>query len=212
MAAALLGRDAVERVGRRMRDLAAAAPGPRQLHERRLERRADGRPRPEVRAGLHLDARRAHRTASTSAVRRRRSRAAQRVGEALDLVVGRDLGRTDQQGVAQSGVVGIPARQRQAGQHAALEERGVDAGGVGHRDRELVEVGAAVDARRAGLGQGAFQLAGPGRRRRPPRRAARADRAWPGRPWPPARRAPGWCRCCWPPCRGGCPARARAAS
>ena len=83
---------------------------------------------------------------------------------------------------------------------------------VGHADDELVEVRPGMEPRRADRGQGRLELGRPGR-------AERRDVAQPVRPdrrevdrSRPARAAPGWCRCCWPPCRAGCPARARASS
>ncbi len=156
---ALRGRDAVEGVGRRVRDLAAAAPRTRQLHERRLEHGTDRRPRPEVWPGLHLDPRRAHRTASTIAAPAPISRRSASAKRPISSLVVTSVAQTSS-AFGKSGVVGIPAHQRQAGQHAPLEERRVHPRGVGNGDRELVEVGRAVDTRRADLGQGAFQLAG----------------------------------------------------
>ena len=61
------------------------------------------------------------------------------------------------------GVVGEPARQRQAGQHPAPQQRGMDARRVGDVHGELVEVRAAVDARHAHVRQGLLQLACRGR-------------------------------------------------
>ena len=43
-------------------------------------------------------------------------------------------------------------------------------------------------------------------------READGDPGWPGRSWQRGHRGPGWCRCCWPPCHGGCPAPGHAGS
>ena len=87
------------------------------------------------------------------------------------------------------------------------------AGASGDVDRELVQDTEPLWTRGApAAASAASSLRALARAARRPRRAARADRAWRRRPWRRARTAPGWCRCCWPPCRAGCPVRARAAS
>ena len=92
----------------------------------------------------------------------------------------------------------------------AVEQAAMDGPRVGHADDELVEVRARDGAARRRPRPGPPRARRPAPRRAPRRRAARAGRWSRGRSRRPARGAPGWCRCCWPPCRAGCPARARA--
>ena len=146
--------------------------------------------------------------------RRRRpgSRAARRANR-VDLLVGGDLRGAHQQRSRSSGVVRVPAGQRQAGEHAARPAaRAWTRAASGTRTANSLRYGAACSARRTGRGQGVLQPPRACRARRPRRPAGRAARSSPGRPWRPGRTAPGWCRCCWRRGRGGCPARARAAS
>ena len=68
------------------------------------------------------------------------SSAARRRREALDLVVGRDLRRADEQRVGERRLVGQDVGERQAGEDAALEEPAMDGPRVRDADGELVEV------------------------------------------------------------------------
>ena len=81
----------------------------------------------------------------------------------LDLVVVGHFGGADQQRVAELRIVGIPARQRQAREHAAVEQRAMDGRRVGDADAELVEVGARMESRRPRVGERPLELARLGR-------------------------------------------------
>ena len=86
----------------------------------------------------------------------------------------------------------------------------MDAARVRDVDDELVE----VRARRGCAARPPRRAPPPalsrGPRRAPRRRAARGGRSSRCRRSRRARAAPGWCRCCSRPSRGGCPARVRA--
>ena len=218
------GRDPIERVGRRMGHLGAASAGTRQLGQRRLERRTNCQARTELRAGI-AGAARGHRLglaglgdgrvvcagdgwpdgghASTSRIA---------VGEALDVV--RWWSPPSRTPAARRAAPGHRGTSRPAAGRRGCRAPAARHGRAGRRARgRRTRSGTCPRARAA---RPPRRVPAPTRVRAPrhprQRRAARADRASRRRRWPPGRTAPGWCRCCSPPCRAGCPARAREAS
>ncbi len=225
--AAGVGRQPIEGVRGWVGDLAATASGTAALEERGLEPRTrdahrvppavgtlpssapagagagawpPGHRRSATRAGLDPDRRPAG------------DDLAERGHEARDVAGGRELGGAQEQAVGQARIVGFDVGEDQAGKEAALDQPAVHDAGIGDAHRELVQVRARVEPLDRRWPPARPRAPPPWRRRPPRRRAARAGRSSRGRSRRPGPAGPGSCRCCWPPCRGGCPARAREAS
>ena len=158
------GRDPVEGVLRRVRDLAAAPPGPRLLEDRRLEAGPGDAHRPEP-----------PRPAAAGRVRGRpgagldgdRRSPVERVGQGRrepgDLVRGGHLGRADEQRVGQRRVVGLGLGQDQArpGRRARAGAGG-RAGASGTRTANSLRYGPRMEPRGADRGQRRLELGRPG--------------------------------------------------
>ena len=142
----------------------------------------------------------------------RPSSAARAAGEPLDLRRRGDLRGAHQEALGERRVARLQLGQRDAGQDAGAQQAAVDGDSVRDADGELVEVRARMEARRARRPRAPLRAPRPAPRRSPRRRGGRRARGPRCRSRRPARTAPGSCRCCWPPARAGCPARARAAS
>ena len=110
-------RDAVERVGRWVRDLGRATTRARQLRERRLEHRhrlpagGPGRPSPPGSSACGSS------VAVTRAPRAARSRSRSMSSSVVTSVAQTSSASRERR------VVGVPVRERQAREHAAVEER-----------------------------------------------------------------------------------------
>ncbi len=131
---ALIGRQPIEGVLGRVRDLAAAATRLRALEEGRLEARTGD----------------AHQPSSAA-------RAA--ANRAISSVVVSSVVQTSRPSRRRR-VVRLGVGQRQAGEDAALQQAAMDRAGVRDVDRELVEVGAGMEPAHADRGQRRLELRG----------------------------------------------------
>ena len=145
----------------------------------------------------------------------REHRRDQRAGgrEGRDLGRGGDLGGAHQQALGQRRVVGLRVGQDEAGEDAGARAGGGGRSGAsGTRTTNSLRYGPGCSRGDADRGQRGLELGGPGGPERGDVAQAVRARSSRGRSRRPGPGAPGWCRCCWPPCRAGCPARGRASS
>ena len=189
---------------RRVRDLAAAAARAAALEQRRLEARAgDAHARTSATAAPASTPVGGRPCQDVAEARRRTGRSS--------AVVVTSVAHTSRPSASVGSSGSASARTRPARTPRSSSRRWT-AGASGTRTANSLRYGPGWSRCDADGGERRLELRGPRGARAPPRRAARAGRSSRGRSTRRARAAPGSCRCCWPPCRAGCPARARASS